>query len=705
MNSSQKTPTPQPSADIQPEIANGTLTPGPAEAHTTPETQATREANSTIDYLSTAEAQAAVEPVVDASQYQQEFRPQYHFSPVSGWIGDPDGTIFYKGIYHLFWWGHAESKDLVHWNERPRPMIGVPGKDSGSGSVVIDARNDSGFAIQGQPPPMLAFFTDLNVNSTGHQAPGLSISYDYTRFAYYEQSPVVESDRPAFRDPQVFYDKATARWIMVIALSDDHHVSFYASKDLKHWEHLSDFGPVGAQSQVWETPDIFQLSVDGNPNNEKWVLLTGMGPNREQYFIGDFDGTKFTLDPALNGYLLRGQGLPGQVFADFENGLPAGWTAEGDKIAVGGGDNLGTYHVAGFIGSGFLSTYTPGSETGDRGKVKVTSPAFTIDKGFINFLISGGNYPNQAAVNLLIDGAVVRSATGDGTDLMKWAGWAVSEFKGKQGQIQILDDMTTADFGHVNVDQIMFSDTPALFGQEHANWLDFGADYYAVRTYRDYDHAGNRVVTMGWLGNWEYANDVPTSWGKGAEALPREISLQSYAGGLRIVQRPIPALEGLRQTPVEIAKRVVNGVIPLSEFQPALNAYEIDATFVITDPGARFGIKTAANGNYGVSVGYDARTSTLFLDRMNSENDGFNASFPKYLTAPLLAQDGKIRLHLFVDQSSIEVFANDGLVTMSALMFPNPGSLGIELFSKNGGTQLLDLTAWELNSIWGAPTK
>ncbi len=707
MNDSQATSMPQNSSDSQLAVPGATVTSQPAETKATGAPQATQGPKTPQDYLATSEARNEPEyPISEADRYQQVYRPQYHFSPAKGWLGDPDGMVRFNNLYHVFWWGHAESKDLVHWNERIQPMLGHDGSFVYySGSVVVDRNNTSGMAVDPNQPPMIAVYT-MHDKASNEETQGLSISYDYTSFIYYDQNPVLDSERPAFRDPQVFYHTETGRWIMIITLSDDRKVSFYSSKDLKHWEHLSDFGPVGAQSQVWEVPDIFQLSVDGDPNHKKWVLLCGMGPNREQYFIGDFDGEKFTLAPALNGYLLRGEGLPGKVFADFENGLPEGWTVEGDKIAVGNDEGLGIYRLSGFIGSKFLSTYTPGTETGDRGKVKVTSPAFTIDKAFMNFLISGGNYPNQAGVNLLVNGTVVRSATGDGTDIMKWAGWDVAEFKGKQAQIQILDDTTIADFGHVNVDQIMLADTPALAGREHANWLDFGADYYAVRTYRDYDNAENRVVTMGWLGNWEYANDVPTSWGKGALALPREIGLQSYAGGLRIVQRPIPALEGLRQGPVKIDKRAMKkGVTPLSEFKPARNTYEIDATFEITDPNAKFGIKTAANGSYGVSVGYDARTSTLFLDRMNSENAGFNGRFAKYMTAPLEALDGKIRLHIFVDQSSIEVFANDGVVTMSALMFPNPDSLGVELFSENGGVNLLSLSAWELDSIWGVPAK
>lgn len=656
------------------------------------------------DYLATSVARDDWEfPLSEPSRYQQPYRPQYHFSPAGGWLGDPDGMVRFQDLYHVFWWGHAESKDLVHWNERLQPMVG---DDRSfvyySGSVVVDLENTSGFAVDPQQPPMIAIYT-MHDKGSNEETQGLSISYDYKTFIYYDQNPVLDSERPAFRDPQVFYDASYSRWIMVITLSDDRKVSFYASTDLKHWEHLSDFGPVGAQSQVWEVPDIFPLTVDGDPNHKDWVLLCGMGPNRVQYFIGDFDGKSFTLKPELNGYLLRGEGLPGEVFADFENGLPEGWLVEGDDLTLGEEQQPGSQKTSGFLGAFFLSTFTPGTETGNRGKTQVHSPVFQIEKKYINFLISGGKYNNQSSVSLLVDGEPVRTASGEGAGEMKWASWDVSDLRGKDAQIRIRDDVTNADYGHVNIDHILFSDSPALSGQEHANWLDYGADYYAVRTYRDYDNAENRTVTMGWMGNWEYASDVPTSWGKGALALPREIALVSFAGGLRIVQRPIPALEGLRQAPVRLERRQVVGSAQLSEFRPLRNTYEIDATFEIDDPAARFGLKTVVNGSYHITVGYDAPSATLFLDRTSAENGGFNGRFAKFLTAPLEPVDGKIRLHIFVDQSSIEVFANDGLVTMTGLILPGSDSLGIELFSENGAASLLELTAWELDSIWDLP--
>lgn len=706
MNDSQTALAPQNSPESRPADPSAATTPRPVEPQAAATARPTRGPKTPVDYLATSEARDAYEyPISEASRYQQVYRPQFHFSPAKGWLGDPDGMIRFNNLYHVFWWGHAESKDLVHWNERLQPMIGDDGSFVYySGSVVVDAHNTSGLAVNPGRPPMIAIYT-MHDKSSGEETQGLSISYDSLSFVYYDQNPVLDSERPAFRDPQVFYHAETGRWIMIIALSDDRKVSFYASQDLKHWEHLSDFGPVGAQSQVWEVPDIFQLSVDGDPAQKKWVLLCGMGPNREQYFIGDFDGERFTLDPALNGFLLRGEGLPGAVFADFESGLPEDWTREGDEVAIGNGEILGFYKTSGFLGANFLSTYTPGSKTGDRGRATVTSPEFILSARFINFLISGGAHGSDGSARLVVDGAVVRRASGDGSDIMKWVSWDVTELAGKKAQIQIVDQRTASDLGHVSVDHFLFSDTPMVSGREHANWLDHGADYYAVRTYRDYDNAEDRVVTMGWLGNWEYANDVPTSWGKGALALPREINLESYAGGLRIVQRPIPALEGLRREPLTMTSQPVNGTAPLAAFQPTRNTYELDAVFEVTDPAARFGIRTMAHGDYGVSVGYDVSTSTLYLDRMHSENAGFNSRFAKYMVASLDAQDGKIRLHIFVDQSSIEVFANDGVVTMSALTFPNADSLGIELFSEGGGTNLQSLRAWELDSIWDVPAE
>jgi fructan beta-fructosidase len=114
-----------------------------------------------------------------------------------------------------------------------------------------------------------------------------------------------------------------------------------------------------------------------------------------------------------------------------------------------------------------LSTYSPGSVSGDRNGVLVNSPLFMVDFNVINFLISGGNHPEDARINLVIDGAAVRRASGDNSDLMKWVSWDVCEFRGKTASIQIVDNHTAVDYGTLNVDHIVFSNTAVMSGREH----------------------------------------------------------------------------------------------------------------------------------------------------------------------------------------------------------------------------------------------
>ena len=162
MNFSQPTSTPQNS--LLPQSSDGaTQTPPSVETKAPVNTQAsiTPGPKTPQDFLATSEARDDVEfPLSQAVRYQQPYREQYHFSPATGWLGDPDGMVRFNNLYHLFWWGHAESKDLVHWNERLSPMIG----DNGSfvyysGSVVVDRNNTSGLAADPSQPPMIAIYT------------------------------------------------------------------------------------------------------------------------------------------------------------------------------------------------------------------------------------------------------------------------------------------------------------------------------------------------------------------------------------------------------------------------------------------------------------------------------------------------------------------------------------------------------------------
>jgi len=158
-------------------VPGATVTSQPVETKATGAPQATQGPKTPQDYLATSEARNEPEyPISEADRYQQVYRPQYHFSPAKGWLGDPDGMVRFNNLYHVFWWGHAESKDLVHWNERIQPMLGHDGSFVYySGSVVVDRNNTSGMAVDPNQPPMIAVYT-MHDKASNEETQGLSIS-------------------------------------------------------------------------------------------------------------------------------------------------------------------------------------------------------------------------------------------------------------------------------------------------------------------------------------------------------------------------------------------------------------------------------------------------------------------------------------------------------------------------------------------------
>lgn len=255
--------------------------------------------------------------------YTEPHRPQFHFSPEEKWMNDPNGMVYYDGEYHLFFqyypdstvwgpmhWGHAVSKDLTHWQQLPIALYPDSLGYIFSGSAVVDWNNTSGFGINNKPP-LVAIFTyhDMageKAGRTDFQYQGIAYSNDKGRtWTKYEGNPVIPNTKKIkdFRDPKVIWDAKSEQWVMVFAAHD--HVKLWGSKDLKTWEHLSDFGKEwGTHGGVWECPDLFPIKVE-NTTTSKWVLLLSINPGAPnggsgtQYFVGDFDGKKFTLDPSF----------------------------------------------------------------------------------------------------------------------------------------------------------------------------------------------------------------------------------------------------------------------------------------------------------------------------------------------------------------------------------------------------------------------
>lgn len=247
----------------------------------------------------------------------EEHRPQFHLSPATQWMNDPNGMVYYQGEYHMFYqhfpdsniwgpmhWGHAVSPDMVHWEHLPIALYPDSLGYIFSGSAVIDERNTSGFGSE-ENPPMVAVFTyhdpkGAEAGRIDFQTQGLAYSLDNGRtWTKYKNNPVLENPGIIdFRDPKVSWNDDLRKWVMILAVKD--HVSIYTSSDLKDWNHESDFGKgVGAHGGVWECPDLFQLT-DEKTGEKKWVMLVSInpgGPNggsATQYFVGDFDGEAFT---------------------------------------------------------------------------------------------------------------------------------------------------------------------------------------------------------------------------------------------------------------------------------------------------------------------------------------------------------------------------------------------------------------------------
>ena len=264
--------------------------------------------------------------------------PGLHFSPERNWMNDPNGLIFYKGRYHLFFqhnpfenvwgnmsWGHAVSEDLINWNELPVAIACDDSHAIFSGSAVVDYFNTTGFGTL-ENPAMVAIYT-AHKHDDSHQAQTLAYSIDEgLTWVKYEGNPVLDLQLSHFRDPKVTWDRTTESWLMTVVLPKERKTSFYSSKDLKKWAHLSDFGPVGAVEGDWECPDLFPLFVDGDESKIKWVLVISINPggltggSGMQYFIGDWDGKEFIADDAKTNWLDYGRdNYAGVTFNDAPN--------------------------------------------------------------------------------------------------------------------------------------------------------------------------------------------------------------------------------------------------------------------------------------------------------------------------------------------------------------------------------------------------
>lgn len=491
------------------------------------------------------------------SQYYYELhRPQFHFTPPMNWMNDPNGMVFYDGEYHLFYqhnphgntwghmsWGHAVSKDLVHWEHLPIALQDHYGVMIFSGSAVVDFKNTSGFG-DGTKPPLVAIYTG---HGHGKQTQDIAYSDDRGRtWTKYEGNPVIDLNMADFRDPKVFWHEASHKWVMTVSIPLERKLRFYGSSNLKEWELLSEFGPAGAVKGIWECPDLFPLEIEGT-HHSKWVLIVNIGSGSIaggsgcQYFIGEFDGTHFTVDSA-----------------------------------------------------------SPQS-----------------------------------------------NASG-----------------------------------------------------EQAKWVDHGKDFYAAVSWSDVPKEDGRRLWLGWLSNWQYANNIPTHPWRSAMSIPRSLTLRGTSQGLRLIQSPAKELRKLRGKEIAYHElEIMNGTRTFTEGELSGKRLEIIATIELGS-ASEVGFRLRKGKDEASLVGYDVIRNTLFVDRTQSGDVAFHEDFGGKHEGPLAIENGHIHLQIFLDDSSIEVFGNLGETVLSERIFPSPDNISVEYFSKGGDSKISSLRAWNLQSIW-----
>jgi len=480
---------------------------------------------------------------LDDKPYQDAHRPQVHFSPKEHWTNDPNGMVYYKGTYHLFFqyypkdiiwgpmhWGHAISKDLMHWKELPIALYPDSLGYIFSGSAVVDSSNTSGFGRDGKIP-LVAIFTHHDPKGekegkSNFQNESLAYSLDEGKtWTKYSGNPVLKNPGiKDFRDPKVMWYAKEKKWVMTLATLD--HITFYSSPNLKDWKKESEFGKeIGAHGGVWECPDLFPLKLNGKTY---WVLIVNLnpgGPNggsATQYFIGEFNGNKFTAN-------------------------------------------------------------------------------------------------------------------------------------------------------HNDI-----------------RWADYGPDEYAGITW---SNTGSRKIFLGWMSNWQYANQVPTVKWRNAMTIPKELGLKQVNGRILLTSNPVSELLSIEHSPINVNNNLLTGKIVKrvpNQFILKFNINKINDYSVIlsNDEGEK------------LIIGYDNTKKQYYIDRAKSGKIDFNAEFAKTAFAPrLISNTSSSNIELVVDVSSVEMFADNGLTEMTSIFFPHKTFTQLQI-QNNRGLTIRNLKLLPLKSIW-----
>jgi sucrose-6-phosphate hydrolase SacC (GH32 family) len=417
------------------------------------------------------------------------------------------------------------------------------------------------------------------------------------------------------------------------------------------------------------------------------------GGSGVQYFIGDFDGTRFVADASDTVDAVTPP--PGELIADFEGGtLPAGWRVAGTAFGSGpvSGALEGQTYVSGQLGRGLMNSF----HGGDAATGTLTSPPFTITRRYLSFLIGGGSGSRTGLELLVGNQVVVQRAAGDDSETLKWQSWDVSTLMGLQVVLRAVDE-ATGPWGHVLLDHIVMGDAPVVQPAMAAItlWADYGRDFYAPITFANLPD--DRVLWLGWMSNWDYARVLPTQPWRGQQSSVRQLDLVTTPRGLRLRQRVTDELRALVEPEVVFRAQdlaCASAAAGLAASAPAGRQWL--ARLVVPTVGlqAAIGLEFFKGAAGAVRVGYDPARRSFFIDRTTGTPEFVGQS--ERHDAQRLQEGSEITLEVWVDGSTLELLADDGTVVISDLVYADPLSIGVALFH---GAENPPLRSMELHRV------
>jgi fructan beta-fructosidase len=241
---------------------------------------------------------------------------------------------------------------------------------------------------------------------------------------------------------------------------------------------------------------------------------------------------------------------------------------------------------------------------------------------------------------------------------------------------------------------------PSGLGRQAALWFDYGPDFYAAVSWNDIPRSEGRRLWLGWMSNWQYGQDVPTSPWRSAMSIPREVGLRQTAEGIRLVQRPARENQRLREKRFQFKdgdQARANEWLAQNHIQGA--QLELVVEFERQSTGVQ-GVEVLKSSKDETVIGVNWDRETVFVDRTKSGNVNLSPKFSGVYDAPLMASTGKVKLHVFVDASSVEVFVNDGERVLTAISFPSGEGREVKLFGPQDRATISVLDVWNLKSSW-----